>query len=70
MEGEITQNITLTVENGVEGVHKPALAESYTISEDGKTYTIKLREGVHWVDSEKRDLGELTAEDFVAGFRK
>ncbi len=56
-------------EYDIEGVHKPALAESYTISEDGKTYTIKLREGVHWVDSEKRDLGELTAEDFVAGFQ-
>ena len=56
-------------EYDVEGVQQPALATGYTISADGKTYTVKLREGVHWVDSQGRDLGELTAEDFVVGFQ-
>lgn len=56
-------------EYDVEGVQQPALATGYTISSDGKTYTIKIREGVHWTDSQGRDLGELTAADFVAGFQ-
>lgn len=49
-----------------ENVLQPALAESYTVSEDGTVYTFKLREGVKWVDSQGREVGEVTADDFVA----
>lgn len=43
----------------------PHLAESWTISEDGKTYLFKLREGV------KSFYGnELTSEDVVWGWKK
>lgn len=35
-------------------------AESWTVSDDGKTYTFKLREGLKWSDGEP-----VTAEDFV-----
>ncbi len=47
----------------------PALAESYTVSEDGLTYTFKIREGVKWVDSQGREVATLTADDFVAGMQ-
>jgi len=37
----------------------PNMAESYTISEDGLTFTFKLREGMKWSDGEP-----ITAQDF------
>ena len=39
---------------------EPALAESWTISSDGKTYTFKIRQGVKWSDGEA-----FTADDVV-----
>ena len=53
-----------------EGVLQPALATEYTVTanEDGTvTYTFKIREGVKWVDAQGRELGTLTAKDFVSG---
>ncbi len=46
-----------------------ALAESHTVSEDGLTYTFKLREGVNWVDYQGKVIEEVTADSFVYGFR-
>lgn len=57
------------MEYDVEGILQPALATSYDVSDDGLTYTFHLREGVMWVDSQGRDLAELTADDFAAGFQ-
>lgn len=47
----------------------PALAESYKVSEDGKTYTFKIRQGVKWVDSQGREVADLIADDWVAGMQ-
>ncbi len=41
------------------------LAESHEISEDGKVYTFKLREGLKWSDGEP-----LTAHDFEYSFKR
>lgn len=55
------------LEYDCEGELQPALAESYTVSEDGLTYTFKIREGAVWVDSQGRKVADVTADDFVAG---
>ena len=52
-----------------EGVLQPALAESYTVSEDGLKYTFKLRAGAKWVDSQGREVATVKADDFVAGMQ-
>ena len=48
---------------------QPALAEGYTVSNDGLSYTFTLRKGVWWVDSQGRKIAEVTADDFVAGMQ-
>ena len=47
----------------------PALAESYTVSEDGLKYTFKIRQGIKWVDSQGREVADVKADDFVAGMQ-
>ncbi|MDD7740008.1 MAG: ABC transporter substrate-binding protein [Fusicatenibacter sp.] len=58
------------MEYDVEGVQQPALAVAAPeVSEDGLTYTFKIREGVEWVDSQGRKVADLVADDFVAGMQ-
>ena len=52
-----------------EGELQPALAESYEVSDDGLTYTFHIRKGVSWVDSQGREVADVTADDFVAGMQ-
>lgn len=49
-----------------EGQLVPHLATGYEISDDGLTYTIHIREGLNWVDSQGRKVADLTADDWVA----
>lgn len=57
------------LEYNIENEQVPALAESYTVSEDGLTYTFKIREGAKWVDSQGSYIADVTADDFVAGMQ-
>jgi len=57
------------VEYDMENRLMPALAESWEISEDGLTYTFKIREGLTWVDSQGRKVADVKADDFVAGMQ-
>lgn len=50
---------------GRRGEPVPGCAESWTVSEDGLTYTFKLRAGLTWSDGTP-----LTAADFVYSFRR
>lgn len=53
-----------------EGQLVPALAESYEVSEDGLTYTYKIREGVPWIDAEGNEYGaDVTAQDWITGLK-
>lgn len=53
------------LEYDAKNVQQPALATSYEVSDDGLTYTFHIREGVKWVDSQGREVGEVTANDWV-----
>ncbi|WP_198953765.1 peptide ABC transporter substrate-binding protein [Rhodopirellula sp. MGV] len=53
-------------ENGLQPLSpQPAMAESWDISEDGKTYTFHLREGLRWSDGTP-----LTAHDFAWSWQR
>jgi oligopeptide transport system substrate-binding protein len=47
------------------GKLQPGMAESWTVSEDGRIYTFTLREGLTWSDGTP-----LTARDFVESWRR
>lgn len=47
------------------GNRVPGAAESWAISEDRRRYTFQLRDGLRWSNGD-----DLTAEDFVRGFRR
>lgn len=48
-----------------DGALIPAMAESYEVSEDGCTYTFKLKEGLKWSDG-----SPLTAHDFEYSWKR
>ena len=48
-----------------DGALVPAMAESYEVSEDGCTYTFKLKEGLKWSDG-----SPLTAHDFEYSWKR
>ena len=57
------------MENDQYGNYIPSLAEDWTVSKDGLTYTYKLRKGVKWYTSDGEEYAEVTAKDFVTGLK-
>ena len=67
---DITSNlIDGLLENDKYGNFVPSLAEDWTVSSDGKTYTYKLRKGAKWYTSDGEEYAEVKAQDFVAGLK-
>ncbi len=61
----ILTNFECLLTNDENGQIAPGAAESWEVSEDGKTYTFKLRDGLKWSDGTP-----LTAEDFVYSWQR
>ena len=57
------------LENDRYGNLVPSLAEDWTVSKDGLTYTYKLRKGAKWYTSEGEEYAEVKAQDFVTGLK-
>ena len=57
------------VEYDMENQAQPALSTGYTVSDDGLKYTFTIREGAVWVDNQGREVGKVTADDWVAGMQ-
>lgn len=47
----------------------PAVAEDWSVSKDGLTYTYKIRKGVKWMTFDGEEYAEVTAKDFVNGLK-
>lgn len=52
------------------GAIVPGIAKSWSVSEDGLTWTFNLRQDSHFYDSAKEDKGEITAQAFVDGIQR
>ena len=57
------------MENDPYGNYVPSLAEDWTVSKDGLTYTYKLRKDAKWFTSEGEEYAPVTAQDFVTGLQ-
>lgn len=67
---ELTANfVDGLLENDQYGNLIPSLAKDWTVSEDGLTYTYKLRDDVYWYTADGEEYAPVTAEDFVTGLK-
>ena len=71
------QSTKVATSNGIDGLFTndkygnltPAVAEDWSVSKDGLTYTYKIRKGVKWFTSDGEEYAEVTAKDFVNGLK-
>lgn len=65
----VTNLVDGLMENDQYGNYVPSLAEDWTVSQDGLTYTYKLRKDAKWFTSEGEEYAPVTAQDFVTGLQ-
>lgn len=69
-DNEYTANfVDGLLENDKYGNLAPSVATSYSLSDDGLTYTFHIRPDVKWSDSTGEVYDTLKAQDFVTGLR-
>ncbi|WP_373075876.1 peptide ABC transporter substrate-binding protein [Streptococcus infantis] len=57
------------MENDQYGNYIPSLAEDWSVSKDGLTYTYKLRKDAKWYTADGEEYAPVTAQDFVTGLK-
>ena len=65
----ITNLVDGLLENDSYGNLVPALAEDWSVSSDGLTYTYKLRKDAKWYTADGEEYASVKAQDFVAGIK-
>ena len=65
----ITNLVDGLLENDSYGNLTPALAEDWSVSADGLTYTYKLRKDAKWYTADGEEYASVKAQDFVAGIK-
>ena len=66
----ITSNVVDgLMENDRYGNFVPSMAEDWSVSQDGLTYTYTIRKDVKWYTSEGEEYAAVKAQDFVTGLK-
>ena len=65
----ITNLVDGLLENDSYGNLVPALAEEWSVSADGLTYTYKLRKDAKWYTADGEEYAPVKAQDFVTGIK-
>ena len=65
----VTNLVDGLLENDNYGNLIPALAEDWSVSKDGLTYTYKLRQDAKWFTADGEEYAPLKAQDFVTGIK-
>ncbi len=65
----ITNLVDGLLENDSYGNLIPALAEDWSVSADGLTYTYKLRKDAKWYTADGEEYASVKARDFVTGIK-
>ena len=65
----ITNLVDGLLENDSYGNLTPALAEEWSVSSDGLTYTYKLRKDTKWYTADGEEYAPVKAQDFVTGIK-
>lgn len=67
---DLTSNlIDGLLENDKYGNLIPSMAEDWSVSKDGLTYTYKIRKDAKWYTSEGEEYANVKAQDFVTGLK-
>lgn len=65
----ITNLVDGLLENDSYGNLVPAVAEDWSVSSDGLTYTYKLRKDAKWYTADGEEYASVKAQDFVTGIK-